>query len=151
VICGVETNGFERAIESGSKHHGDALAASELDEGELAVGDLGCNPREHFVNAVTWGASIFQIANVTGPMLGGFLFTVSFAGKLNGAPLVYSFTLASLMVYLTLFTMIRPRGAAEKKAFTVKTVLAGLRYVAQTRFPRFIERDTCRDVGGVPA
>jgi MFS family permease len=90
-------------------------------------------PREHFINAVTWGASIFQIANVTGPMLGGLLFTVSFAGRLNGAPLVYTFTLASLLIYLTLFALIRPRGAAEKKAFTVKTVLAGLHYVMQTR------------------
>jgi MFS family permease len=90
-------------------------------------------PREHFINAVTWGASIFQIANVTGPMLGGLLFTVSFAGRLNGAPLVYTFTLASLLIYLTLFALIRPRGAAEKKDFTMKTVLAGLRYVAHTR------------------
>ena len=90
-------------------------------------------PREHFINAVTWGASIFQIANVTGPMLGGLLFTVSFAGRLNGAPLVYTFTLASLVIYLTLFALIRPRGGAEKKAFTVKTVLAGLHYVMQTR------------------
>jgi len=90
-------------------------------------------PREHFVNAVTWGASIFQIANVTGPMLGGFLFTVGFAGRLNGAPLVYAFTLGSLLIYLTLFALIRPRGPAQRKAFTVKTVLAGLRYVAQTR------------------
>jgi len=93
-------------------------------------------PKEHFVNAVAWGASIFQIANVGGPMLGGLLFTVSFAGRLskfNGAPLVYSFTLASLLIYLVLFSMIRPRGAAEKKAFTLKTVLAGLHYVMQTR------------------
>jgi MFS family permease len=90
-------------------------------------------PKEHFFNAVTWGASIFQIANVSGPMLGGLLFTVGFAGRLNGAPLVYTFTLASLLIYLTLFGMIRPRGAAEKKAFTVKTMLAGLRYVVGTR------------------
>jgi MFS family permease len=90
-------------------------------------------PREHFINAVTWGASIFQIANVTGPMLGGLLFTVGFAGQLNGAPLVYTFTLGSLLIYLTLFGMIRPRGAAQNKAFTVKTVLAGLHYVIQTR------------------
>ena len=93
-------------------------------------------PKEHFLNAVTWGASIFQIANVTGPMLGGLLFTVSLTGamlKLNGAPLVYCFTLLMLMVYLVLFAMIRPRGAGEKKGFTVETMLAGLRYVAQTR------------------
>ena len=93
-------------------------------------------PREHFLNAVTWGASIFQIANVTGPMLGGLLFTVSLSGamlKLNGAPLVYCFTLLMLGIYLVLFAMIRPRGAGEKKGFTVETMLAGLKYVAQTR------------------
>ena len=48
-------------------------------------------PKEHFVNAVTWGATIFQVANATGPMVGGFLFTVALAkaGALahwNGAP-----------------------------------------------------------------
>jgi MFS family permease len=97
-------------------------------------------PKEHFVNAVTWGATIFQIANATGPMLGGLLFTVSllhiFAGRfaaLNGAPLVYAFTLATLLLYLVFFSIIKPRAAAEKKGFTVETILAGLRYVIGTR------------------
>jgi MFS family permease len=97
-------------------------------------------PKEHFVNAVTWGASIFQIANATGPMLGGLLFTVAI-GKLsggrlawlNGAPLVYCFTLAMLVTFLVLFAFIHPRGAGEKKGFTVETMLAGLRYVIGTR------------------
>lgn len=93
-------------------------------------------PKEHFVNAVTWGASIFQIANVTGPMVGGLLFTISLGGSLarfNGAPLVYCFTLVMLVTYITLFVMIHPRGSAEKKGFSLDTMLAGLRYVAQTR------------------
>jgi len=93
-------------------------------------------PKEHFVNAVTWGATIFQIANATGPMVGGLLFTVSLAGifgRLNGAPLVYCFTLALLVSYIVIFSLIKPRGAAEKKGFTVKTMLAGLKYVAGTR------------------
>jgi len=93
-------------------------------------------PKEHFVNAVTWGATIFQIANATGPMVGGLLFTVSLPGilgRLNGAPLVYCFTLALLVSYIVIFSLIKPRGAAEKKGFTVKTMLAGLRYVAGTR------------------
>src|ERR1700727_1064634 len=33
-------------------------------------------PTEHFVNAITWGATIFQIANIVGPALGGVLFTL---------------------------------------------------------------------------
>ena len=62
-------------------------------------------PKEHFVNAVTWGATIFQVANATGPMVGGFLFTAMLAStgalaEWNGAPLVYSFTLAALALYL---------------------------------------------------
>src|SRR5271168_1907289 len=33
-------------------------------------------PEAHFVNAVTWGGAIFQLANITGPALGGLLFTL---------------------------------------------------------------------------
>ncbi len=97
-------------------------------------------PKEHFVNAVTWGASIFQIANATGPMIGGLLFTIPlahlFGGRfaaLNGASLVYVFTLVGLVLFLAFFSVIKPRGAAEKKGFTVETMLAGLRYVIGTR------------------
>ena len=56
-------------------------------------------PKEHFVNAVTWGATVFQIANASGPMFGGLLFTLALTGRLaelNGAPLVYCFTLICL-------------------------------------------------------
>ena len=96
-------------------------------------------PKEHFVNAVTWGATVYQIANAMGPMFGGLLFTVALTGawgRLNGAPLVYCFTLAALITFLVFFSLVRPRvtpGAVEKKAFTVETMLAGLRYVISTR------------------
>ena len=97
-------------------------------------------PKHHFVNAVTWGATIFQIANASGPMIGGLLFTIPllhlFGGRLasfNGAPLVYAFTLLGLLVFLALFSVIKPRGAGEQKGFTVDTMLAGLRYVIGTR------------------
>jgi MFS family permease len=97
-------------------------------------------PKDHFVNAVTWGATIFQIANATGPMIGGLLFTIPlarlFGGRfaaLNGAPLVYAFTLIGLVSFLALFSTLKPRGAAEQKGFTIETMLAGLRYVIGTR------------------
>jgi MFS family permease len=97
-------------------------------------------PKEHFVNAVTWGASIFQIANATGPMVGGLLFTVSLAtlfggrfARLNGAPLVYCFTLVMLLMFVAMLSVVKPQAAAEKKGFTVDTMLAGLRYVVGTR------------------
>src|ERR1700733_16221323 len=33
-------------------------------------------PEGHLVKAVTWGAAIFQLANIAGPALGGILFTL---------------------------------------------------------------------------
>lgn len=93
-------------------------------------------PKEHFVNAVTWGASIFQISNALGPMIGGLLFTIALSGRfrfMTGAPLVYSFTCIAILAFLVLVTLIPPRGAAEAKGFTVGTMLAGLRYVLSTR------------------
>ena len=51
-------------------------------------------PKDDFVNAVTWGATIYQTANATGPLVGGLLFTATFAalGRWKGAPIVYLFT-----------------------------------------------------------
>ena len=90
-------------------------------------------PKEHFVNAVTWGATVFQIANMSGPAVGGILFTLPLAGVLamwNGAPIVYGFTLVMLMGFITLVSMIRAKMVmTEKRAFSMKTVLAGLEYV----------------------
>ena len=42
-------------------------------------------PQEHFVNAITWGSAIFQLANIVGPALGGVLFTLPLRGRLHGA------------------------------------------------------------------
>src|SRR5271170_2220891 len=89
-------------------------------------------PKEDFVNAVTWGATVYQIANMSGPAVGGILFTLPLAGAAalcNGAPLVYSFTLAMLLGFIVLVSMIRAPMVTEKKAFSMKTVLAGLEYV----------------------
>ena len=94
-------------------------------------------PKGHFVNAVTWGATIYQIANMSGPAVGGILFTLPLAGvllKWKGAGVVYAFTLAMLMGFLVLVGMIRVSVApVEKKAFSMKTVLAGLEYVWKTK------------------
>ena len=93
-------------------------------------------PKEHFVNAVTWGASIFQIANAFGPLVGGLLFTITLTGSLRGltgAPLVYIFASVCIAAFLVLVSVLTPRGAAENKGFTINTMLAGLRYVMGTR------------------
>src|SRR3984885_2435647 len=90
-------------------------------------------PKEHFVNAVTWGATVYQIAHMSGPAVGGILFTLPLAGVAadwNGAPVVYGFTLLMLAGFIVLVGMIRAKMVVtQKKAFSAKTVLAGLEYV----------------------
>jgi len=87
-------------------------------------------PAEHFVNAVTWGSTIFQIANIVGPAVGGILFTLPLRGRMSGASLVFLFTLLTLAGYLTLISMLSVRpGRMEKRATSLDVVLAGFHYV----------------------
>lgn len=92
-------------------------------------------PEKHFVNAVTWGGAIFQLANVTGPALGGLLFTLPLVGflrhaGLEGAGIVYIFTLFSLVWFLALILSLHVRpGRMEHRAASLKVVLAGFQYV----------------------
>ena len=90
-------------------------------------------PKEHFVNAVTWGATVYQIANMSGPAVGGILFTLPLTGVAagwNGAPVVYGFTLLMLLGFIVLVSMIRAKMVmTDKRAFSMKTMLAGLEYV----------------------
>lgn len=87
-------------------------------------------PKEHFVNAVTWGATIFQIANFSGPALGGILYTLPIPGRLHGAALVYLFMICTLVWFLVLVSLLRVRpGRMEYKAISKEVLLAGFRYV----------------------
>ncbi len=89
---------------------------------------------EHFVNAVTWGGAIFQFANTVGPALGGILFTLTLPplarAGLEGAGIVYIFTLLTLVLFLVLVGSLHVRpGRMEHRAASLKVVLAGFRYV----------------------
>jgi len=90
-------------------------------------------PKDHFVNAVTWGATVFQIANMSGPAVGGLLFTLPLAGTLlwlKGAPIVYIFTLVMLIGFIVLISMIHAEPVERKPTvFNLRTMLAGLEYV----------------------
>jgi MFS family permease len=91
-------------------------------------------PKEHFVNAVTWGSTIFQIANIAGPAIGGILFTLPLHGWLHGAGIVFLFALVTLVGFLTLISMISVRpGRMEKRATSVDVLLAGFHYVWQRK------------------
>jgi hypothetical protein len=86
------------------------------------------------VNAVTWGATIFQIANVVGPAFGGVLFTLPLHRRLHGASLVYLFTVCTVLVFLTLVGSLRVRpGRMEHRGISRDVLLAGFRYVAKTQ------------------
>jgi MFS family permease len=92
-------------------------------------------PEKHFVNAVTWGGAIFQLANVSGPALGGLLFTLPLVGFLHsagleGAGIVYIFTLLTLAWFLVLIVSLHARpGRMEHRSASLKVVLAGFQYV----------------------
>jgi len=96
-------------------------------------------PEEHFVNAVTWGGAMFQLANTAGPALGGILFTLplthlfpreAHAHDLAGAGIVYCFTLLTLVWFLALIGTLKVRlGRMEHRAASLKVVLAGFQYV----------------------
>jgi MFS family permease len=94
-------------------------------------------PKEHFVNAVTWGAIVFQVANIAGPALGGLLFTLRLTGAIagwNGAAVVYGFTLLMLLGFLILVGSMRTRPVrVVKNAFNLETMLAGFKYVWQAK------------------
>ena len=105
-------------------------------------------PEAHFVNAVTWNAIIFQFSNITGPALGGLLFTLPFTRlipdarlrdlhlanlHIDGPALVYAFTLITLLWFLFLVSTLHARpGRMEHRELSLKVVLAGIEYVRRS-------------------
>ncbi len=92
-------------------------------------------PEKHFVNAVTWGGAIFQFANITGPALGGILYTLPIdrwwpRAHMEGGGIVYACTIASQIWFLVLIGSLKVRlGRLEQRDLSVKVLLAGFRYV----------------------
>jgi MFS family permease len=90
--------------------------------------------QEHFVNAITWGSAIFQIANIVGPALGGILFTLPIHRHLHGASLVYLCSLIAILWFLILVGLLHVRpGRMEHRAISKEVILAGFHYVARTQ------------------
>jgi len=95
-------------------------------------------PEEHFVNAVTWGGAIWQFSNITGPALGGLLFTLPLTHfvhdtSLEGAGIVYVFNLGALGWFLVLVASLHVRpGRMEHKAASLKVVMAGFQYMMRS-------------------
>jgi MFS family permease len=95
-------------------------------------------PEAHFVNAVTWGATVFQSATIVGPALGGVLFTLPLVHffpetSLQGPGVVYIFTLATLAWALVLIASMKARsGRMEHRDLSLKVVLAGFQYMGRS-------------------
>ncbi len=82
-------------------------------------------PEEHFPNAVAWGSSIFMLATILGPALGGLVygFTKSAVGVYATALIMYGGAIVSIAFVQT------RTGRLEQKNISIDTVLAGFRYV----------------------
>ncbi|MGH9467370.1 MAG: MFS transporter [Terriglobales bacterium] len=86
-------------------------------------------PAEHFANAVTWGSSVFMMATIVGPGLGGLMY-----GWTGGAAWVYAAATIAYLTALSLTAAIKTRtGRMEPKAATLETLLAGFRYVRENQ------------------
>ena len=87
-------------------------------------------PEEHFSNAVAWTASTFQIATIAGPAIGGIAYAL-----FRGPEGVYAIALAISILSAVLTLRIHPRTAspekdlAEKELLSLRTVLAGIRFI----------------------
>src|ERR1700675_174396 len=87
-------------------------------------------PEEHFSNAVAWTSSIFQIATIAGPAIGGIVYAL-----FRGPEGVYAIAVTVSILSTILTLRIHPQPAspekerAEKEPVTLRTVLAGFRFI----------------------
>jgi MFS family permease len=82
-------------------------------------------PVEHFSNAVTWSHSVRQVAVMVGPALGGLIYAMA-----KGAAPVYATCAAFSFFAFAATTLLSVRtGRLQNEATTLRTVLAGVRYV----------------------
>jgi MFS family permease len=87
-------------------------------------------PEEHFSNAVAWTASTFQIATIAGPAIGGISYAL-----FHGPEGVYALAVTVSILSTILTLRIHPRTAspekdlAEKEPVSLRTVLAGFRFI----------------------
>jgi MFS family permease len=82
-------------------------------------------PREEFTRAVALNSSVFQIATVVGPAVGGLLY-------LAGPRVVYSSVLALALISIALMLRVQSGGrssTAEREPASLQTLLSGLRFV----------------------
>lgn len=84
-------------------------------------------PAEIFSNAATWNSSLFQVASVAGPALGGIVVAINL-------PMAYVLDAACLLTFLAILFRLKHPGAPRTAPPRDKGgFLAGIRFVWQTR------------------
>jgi MFS family permease len=85
-------------------------------------------PAEALGNAVTWNSSGWQVANVTGPALGGLAIAVT-----DQAATAYLLTAFCASACIFLVSLIRPRPVPRTgEARSLRSLLAGVRFIWRT-------------------
>lgn len=84
---------------------------------------------ELFSNAVTWNSTCMQVASVAGPALGGAIIGIFH----HSAPVFVAAALSALL-YAAFIALVRSKAAPRKaQPITVQSLIAGARFVFQTR------------------
>jgi MFS family permease len=86
-------------------------------------------PKEVFPNAVTWNTSMTHISSVLGPAIGGVVVAVN-------VPLAYLLTACTSVAFLVLLALMRLQplaGAARANSASFRGLLAGIRFVWNTK------------------
>jgi MFS family permease len=86
-------------------------------------------PEEHLQNAIAWNSSVNQGGTILGPSLGGLIYAVA-----KGPAAVYTTSMLAAAGAVFLMTQIKLHiKARPREPLSLKSVLAGLRYIGRTK------------------
>jgi MFS family permease len=86
-------------------------------------------PEEHLENAIAWNSSVNQAGTILGPSLGGVIYAVA-----KGPAAVYTCSMLAAAGAIFLMGQVKLRAKARRREpISVKSVLAGLRYIAEKK------------------
>ena len=86
-------------------------------------------PEEHLQNAIAWNSSVNQGGTILGPSLGGLIYAVA-----NGPAAVYATSMLAAAGAAFLMSQVKLRARARpREPLSLKSVLAGLRYIGQKK------------------
>ena len=86
-------------------------------------------PEEHLQNAIAWNSSINQGGTILGPSLGGLIYALA-----RGPAAVYTSSMLAAIGAVFLMSQVNLRAKARpREPLTLKSVMAGLRYIRAKR------------------